>query len=280
MGPEDGGTFMKKAVGLIGASLLFAGSALAADLDVKAPVYKAPPPVAVVPTWAGWYVGANGGWIGSADGTVTNTGTDTGGAGLGAALAGNAIPGAVSLRYNGFLGGAQVGYNWQTGSWVYGLEADIDGSTAKSSAAAVFAGGGGSVPITTAYSRDLDSLATIRGRVGFTVAPTFLVYATGGLAVGHTNTGTSAVAPADSPPVESEPTTNITLSNIWGGWTAGGGVEWLFAPQWSVKAEYLYVDLGTHINTLTYTYGANSSTLTSTFHDTSNVVRAGVNYHF
>jgi outer membrane immunogenic protein len=269
---------MKKAVELIGASLLFAGPALAADLAVTAPVYKAPPPVVVVPTWAGWYVGANAGWIGSADDMVTNTGTDTGGAGLGAALAANAIPGAVSLRYNGFLGGAQLGYNWQTGSWVYGLEADVDGSTAK--AAAVFPGGAGSVPITTTYSRELDSLATIRGRIGFTVAPTFLVYGTGGFGIDHTNTGTSAVAPAASPPIESEPTANITSSYIWASWTAGGGVEWLFAPQWSVKAEYLYVDHPHSDNQLTYTYGANTSTLTSTFHDSSNIVRAGVNYHF
>jgi outer membrane immunogenic protein len=270
--------FVKKLLGLIGASLLLGGPALSADLAVKAPVYKAPP--AVVPTWAGWYVGGNAGWIGSADDTVTNTATDTGSSGLGLGLARGAISGSVPLRYNGFLGGGQIGHNWQFGSWVYGLEADFDGSTAKSSTAAVFPGGGGVVPLTTAYSRELDWLATVRGRVGFTVAPTFLVYGTGGLAVGHTSVGSSVVAPGAFPPPESEPTTNLTSTNTTAGWTAGAGAEWLFAPRWSVKAEYLFVDLGKHSNTLTYTYGGNTSTLTSTVKDTSNIARAGINYHF
>jgi outer membrane immunogenic protein len=268
---------MRKAWGFVCASLLFAGPALAADLAVKAPVYKVP--TVVVPTWAGWYVGGNAGWVGSADGTVTNTGTDTGVGGLGTALAANAIPGSVPLKYSGFLGGGQLGYNWQAASWVYGLEADFDGSSATGSTAAFYPGPA-FVPITTGYSRELDWLATIRGRVGYTVLPSFLVYGTGGLAVGETKVGSSVVAPLAAPPTGSEPTTDITSSNTSVGWTAGAGVEWMFAPRWSAKAEYLYVDLGQHSNTLTYTYGANVSTLTSTVKDTSNIVRGGINYHF
>jgi outer membrane immunogenic protein len=268
---------MRKAFGLLGASLFVAGPALAADLAIKAPVYKAPP--MVVPTWAGWYVGGNAGWVGSADNAVTNTGTDTSGGGLGAALAGNAIPGSASLKYSGFLAGGQFGYNWQVRSWVYGLEADFDGSTAQGSTTAFYPAPA-FVPITTGYSRELDWLATVRGRVGYTVLPSFLVYGTGGLAVGQTKVGSSVVAPAAAPPPESEPTTNITSSNTSAGWTAGAGVEWMFAPQWSVKAEYLYVDLGNHSNTLTYAYGPNTSTMTSTVRDTDNIVRAGINYHF
>jgi outer membrane immunogenic protein len=267
---------MKMAFGLIGASLLFAGPALAADLPTQTPVYK--PPVyktpVMVPTWAGWYFGGNAGWVGSADDTVTNTGTDTCACGLGTALACGCIPGSVPLKYNGFLGGGQVGYNWQSGSWVYGLEADFDGSSTKSSTAAV------SGPSTTTLSRQLDWLATARGRVGFTVTPTFLTYGTGGLAVGHTNIGSVITNPLGVPPPESEATTNLASTKTAAGWTAGAGAEWLFAPQWSVKAEYLYVDLGKHNNTLTYTYFGNTSTLTSTIKDTSNIVRAGVNYHF
>jgi outer membrane immunogenic protein len=269
--------FMRKAFGLMGASLLLAGPAVAADLAVKAPVYKAPP--MVVPTWAGWYVGGNAGWVGSAGDAVTNTGTDTGAGGLGSALAGNAIPGSIPLKDSGFLGGGQVGYNWQAGNWVYGLEADFDGSTAKGSTTSVYPGPA-FVPITTGYSRELDWLATVRGRIGYTVLPSFLVYGTGGLAAGQTKVGSSVFAPAGGPPPESEPTTNITSSNTSAGWTAGAGVEWMFAPRWSAKAEYLYVDLGQHSNTLTYTYGANVSTLTSSVKDTFNIVRAGINYHF
>jgi outer membrane immunogenic protein len=144
----------------------------------------------------------------------------------------------------------------------------------------VFPGGGGIVPLTTTYSRELDWLATVRGRVGFTVAPTFLVYGTGGLAVGETKVGSSFAAPTAGPPPESEPTTNLTSSNTSVGWTAGAGAEWLFAPQWSVKAEYLYVDLGKRSNTIAYTYTGGTSTLTSTVKDTSNIARAGINYHF
>jgi outer membrane immunogenic protein len=99
--------FMKKGLGLIGASLLlFAGPALAADLPVKAPVYKAPP--VVIPTWAGWYVGANAGWVGSGNDTVTNNGTDTGTGGLGTGLANGALPTSVNLTSSGFLGGCTV----------------------------------------------------------------------------------------------------------------------------------------------------------------------------
>jgi outer membrane immunogenic protein len=269
---------MKKVLWLIGPSLLFAGPTLAADLAVKAPVYKAPPAV-VVPTWAGWYVGANAGWVGSANDTIANTGTDTGAGGLGTGLINGALPTSVNAKYNGFLGGGQIGYNWQAGSWVYGLEADFDGSTAKASTTVVYPGGA-FVPNTSSYSRELDWLATVRARLGFTVAPSFLVYGTGGLAVGQTKVGSSESCPGANPPCESEPAMNLTSSNTSAGWTAGGGAEWLFAPQWSVKAEYLYVDLGTHSNTLNYTYGANTSTMTSTVHDTSNIVRGGINYHF
>jgi outer membrane immunogenic protein len=134
---------------------------------------------------------------------------------------------------------------------------------------------------TTTLSRQLDWLATARGRVGYTVTPTFLMYGTGGLAVGHTNMGSAITDPLGAPPPESEPTTNLTSTNTAAGWTAGAGAEWLFAPRWSVKAEYLYVDLGRHSNTLTYTYGGgNTSTLTSTVKDISSIVRAGINYHF
>jgi outer membrane immunogenic protein len=235
-------------------SLFLAGPTLAADRAIKAPLYKALP--MVVPT-LGW----------SADNAVTNTGTDTGGGGLGAALAGNAIPGSAPLKYSGFLAGGQFGYNWQVRSWVYGLEADFDGSSAHGSTTAFYPAPA-LVPITTGYSRELDWLATVRGRVGL---PSFLVYGTGGLAVGQTKVGSSVVAPAAASPPESEPRTNITSSNTSAGWTAGAGVEWMFAPQWSVKAEYLYVDLGNHSNTVTYAYGPNTSTMTSTVRDTDNM---------
>jgi outer membrane immunogenic protein len=103
---------MKKLLLLTAFALGFVagGPAFAADI-VPARVYKAPPPVYL--GWTGFYVGVNGGWYGSTDNTITNVGTDTSIAGLGSALRLGLIPGAVSLSHNGFIGGGQIGYNWQ-----------------------------------------------------------------------------------------------------------------------------------------------------------------------
>jgi outer membrane immunogenic protein len=129
---------MRKAFGLLGASLFLAGPTLATDLAIKAPLYKAPP--MVVPTWAGWYVGGNAGWVGSADNAVTNTGTDTRWRRprRGSSLASNAIPGSAPLKHSGFLAGGQFGYNWQIRNWVYGLEADLSKSSMKTPVSGVF----------------------------------------------------------------------------------------------------------------------------------------------
>jgi outer membrane immunogenic protein len=269
---------MKKVLGLVGATLLLAGPALAADLGK--PVYKAAPALMPVLSWSGWYIGGNAGWVGSANDNVTNTGTDTDGGGLGSLLAAGAIPSSVPARFNGFLGGAQIGYNWQSGNIVFGLEGDFDGVSAKGDTTAVFPGGGGFVPVTTTFHRELDWLATVRGRLGMTLAPAFLVYATGGLAIGETKIGNAFICPTCAPPASSEASTANSTSHTSAGWTVGAGAEWMFAPNWSVKAEYLYVDLGSHSSTIAYTYGPFVSTLTSTARDTEHVVRGGINFHF
>jgi outer membrane immunogenic protein len=269
---------MRKVLGLVGATLLLAGPALAADLGK--PVYKAPALMPVL-SWSGWYIGANAGWVGSANDTITNTGTDTDGGGLGNGIATGAIPTSLSLGYHGFIGGGQIGYNWQVGSWVYGLEADFDGASAKGDATVGPITVPGHVPQTTTFHRELDWLATVRGRVGVTVAPAFLVYATGGLAVGETKIGNSYICPTCAPPAFTEASTTNSVSNTSAGWTVGAGAEWMFAPNWSVKAEYLYADLGKHSSTIVYTYGpVFTSSMTSTARDTVNIVRGGINFHF
>jgi len=268
---------LKKILGLVGVALLVAGPAFAADMAVKAPVRA---PLMPVLGWGGWYVGANAGWVGTASDGITNTGTDTGAGGLGNGLATGAIPTSLNLKYSGFIGGAQIGYNWQVGSWVYGLEADFDGASAKGDATIGPITVPGHVPQTTTYHRELDWLATFRGRLGVTLAPAFLVYATGGLAVGETKLGNSYICPTCAPPASTESSTTNQSSNTSAGWTAGGGAEWMFAPNWSVKAEYLYVDLGKHNSSIAYTYGANVSTLTSRANDTMHIVRGGINFHF
>ena len=171
------------------------------------------------------------------------------------------------------VGGGQIGYNFQAGAWLFGLETDIqwssaDKTTSVSTAVVNFA------PQTFAYTRTLDWLGTFRGRLGYLVTPQFLLYGTGGLAYGHTKFQNNYICP-----------TCGALANVFGetsdtrsGWTAGGGVEWMFLPQWSLKVEYLYVDLGEigPIETSQTGFG----TLISTVNDRMNIVRGGINYHF
>jgi outer membrane immunogenic protein len=100
---------------------------------------------------------------------------------------------------------------------------------------------------------------------------------TGGLAYGQTKLQTAFACATCAPPAN----TSILTSNVNTGWTVGAGVEWMFAPAWSIKAEYLYVDLGSISNTIGYTYGPTSiSSLTSTYNERDNIVRAGINYKF
>ena len=247
--------------------------AMAADV---APSYIRPPPAW---SWTGFYIGANVGWAGSTD-AVTNLGTDTGGGGLGTSLLNGGIPGAINLNQTGFIGGGQVGYNWQVApTWVVGIEADFEGSNAKGSNAFTFLGGGGVLPITTTYSREFDWLGTIRGGFGYLWFPSLLSLRHGGLAYGENKIGTHGHARLDSRLPGEGGTANQT-SNTSVGWTLGTGAEWRFAPAWSVRAEYLYVEFGRHGNTISYTYGANVSTLTSSVRERDNIVRFGVNYMF
>jgi outer membrane immunogenic protein len=261
---------------LLGVVIGFGGlqAATAADLPTKAPTYVAPV------NWTGWYIGGNAGWVGSTNNTITNTGSDIGLAGFASAIAVGAIPSSVDLGHSGFIGGGQIGYNWQSGNWVFGLEADFSGANLKSDATVGPIAAGGFVPQTTTYSRELDWLATFRGRVGIIATPEFLLYGTGGLAVGHTKIGNAYICPSCVPPASSESTTANNASNTETGWTVGAGLEWMFAPHWSVKAEYLYVDLGSHDSTITYTFVGSTTTMTSSFRDRENIARAGINYHF
>jgi outer membrane immunogenic protein len=268
---------MKKLALIALASAALVMPAMAADLAPR-PIYKAPPAPAPIPwSWTGFYIGSNFGWIGSTDNSITNTGTDGGGAGLGTALAAGAIPGSVSLNHNNFLGGGQIGYNWQWGpSWVLGLEADFAGIASPSSTVITgFPGSAAIAPLATGYARALDDLGTVRARVGYLTSPEWLWYATGGLAYGETKLLTAFACTVCLPPANT-----VNLTDNWQvGWTVGAGVEWKFAPQWSVKVEYLYVDLGNISSTLTYNYGP-TSTLTSTYNERDNIVRAGINYKF
>lgn len=203
------------------------GAAQAADLAAR-PFTKAPPLIAVSP-WTGWYAGINGGGAWS-----TGTGSlrdNSSPAVLGAGVAVGFTPLSLDAKHNGGFGGGQIGYNWQTGSWLLGIEADIQGASIGSTASSVT-----NIGIVRSAQDNIGWFGTLRGRAGF-VADNVLFYGTGGLAYGNVKSSFHNVA------LNNE-TIGGSVSATRAGWAAGAGIEWAFAPQWTLKGEYLHIDLG------------------------------------
>jgi len=298
---------MKKHLPSFAAALLLAtsGSALAADLATK----KAPPAPLPTPMWKGFYVGLNAGgiWSNSGSSNVTTYPVLS-------TLASNpantsyysSLNGSLNIgSTNGFIGGGQLGYNWQPGylnnNLIFGFEADIQGVISTGRTTRTFSniapvGNGGSVLNSMNANGNMDFFGTVRGRLGYLVMPTLLVYGTGGLAYGNVSYsvnlaqyGLNSTGALNQLAVGSN-----YYSNVQVGWTAGGGAEWMFMPNWSAKVEYLYYDLGGNSLEVTTTGGRvgagtgspipatgagyyTNSTISG--HPTGNLVRAGVNYH-
>lgn len=273
--------------------------AIAADL----PSYKALPAPPPPPLWTGFYFGANvGAAIGGGGGVSTVAGplfNDFSGASsfavptfFGSASAAGAGSN-VSASGVGVIGGGQVGYNWQlTESIVAGVEADIQGSTLQTDVAvagvAVEPVTGIPLSSTAHLQKSLSYLGTVRGRVGYLVTPTLLAFATGGLAYGNPSLSFAATQVAADPTgFVGVATASSNYSNTQVGWTVGGGLEWLFLPNWSAKVEYLYYDLGS-ISASTVLAGNDnvlgiplySSGVRSSSHFNGNIARVGLNYHF
>ncbi len=178
---------------------VIATPALAADMAVKAP------PPAPVPAygWTGFYAGLNagGGWGSKGIDNSFTPGACNGPASACASLFPSLIaplPGRFDIHSNGFIGGGQVGYNYQSGAFVWGVEADFQGADMKGNASttASFVPPPPAAPnalVTTAGtgSEKIDWFGTLRGRLGWVPTPPLLVYATGGLAYGHVGTGAS-----------------------------------------------------------------------------------------
>jgi outer membrane immunogenic protein len=255
--------------------------------DIPAPVYKATP--APVFSWTGFYVGANAG-IGVGRDRTTATGIYTA----------PALPAAVTLYDEslhqspfGAIAGAQIGYNWQwTLSYVFGVEADWQWSGQKSSSclfgcgattAAFFGPGGAGFNNALSDEHKLDWFGTARVRAGYLTGSS-LWYATGGVAWGSVKhslslTSNNVVAALFAPGTSA---TSFTHTQV--GWTVGGGVETQLWGNWSAKAEYLYVDLGSITDTFTIPGGATlpgaAFTTTTSYRVTDHIVRAGLNYKF
>jgi outer membrane immunogenic protein len=261
-------------IGIAAVTSLFATSASAADLPMRT-YTKAPAYVEPVYNWTGFYIGGNVGysWGRSSDSsTLTNT--------AGTVL----FTSTDRTDLNGVVGGGQIGYNWQMQNWVWGLEADIQGSGEKGSrdftcptgvcsapfgVIAVFPGP--AVPV--ALSQKIDWFGTVRGRAGVLVTPTVLLYGTGGLAYGEVKT---SEAIGLVPSLFSTTATNV-------GWTVGAGIEGAIGGNWTAKLEYLYVDLGKVSGSFLTPFAAIPPGVISANYSsriTDNIVRVGVNYRF
>lgn len=220
-------------------ALLASPDSYAADIAVPPPV-KAPAPVYAPPvfTWTGFYAGANIGWGWSdGDGTMFVTGL---------------APIPFSGDGDGFLGGVQAGYNWQTGAFVFGLETDFQGSSGRGDIS-----GGGLGTIGTLKS---PWFGTIRGRVGYAM-DRWMLYVTGGGAYAHLDFDGTL------------PTGAFSSSTTAWSWTIGGGVEAMLWDRWSGKLEYLYIDTPSDFPAPTGTVAVDGTM-------NNHILRAGLNYHF
>ncbi len=256
---------MKLRLTLIGLTLSGLGalsSANAADMYVPGAAgpggYKDEPYLA---PWAGWYAGANGGygWNDSNnkltyDEVVPPLGV---------------FDHSPGFKSNGGFGGGQIGYNWQGifhPHLVLGLEADIQGAGITGSSQGLF-----DVLKSDSFhaKSSLDWFGSVRGRLGFAFG-SVLVYGTGGFAYGGVDNSVTASGGGE--------TVVMTKNDIQTGYTAGGGVEYLLSPAWSVKVEYQYIDLGKESPSGTSNIG--NVYKTPGIQDKFDTVRLGINYHF
>jgi outer membrane immunogenic protein len=279
------------------ALVAFAGpEALPRDSKDKE-VMAAPLPPTI--NWTGFYLGMNAGYTWSDNNSVHTDSVDVfGNPALGAGPAFGVAAAALATfsldnSNDGFIGGGQIGYNWQFAHFVAGMEADIQGvagdngsSTASSTLVAVVPGTG--LIQTATVSRSVDYIGTARGRLGFLVTPRLLAYATGGLAYGGVSASTSITQMVTNAPLVPNPYSGTgSFSDTRVGWTFGGGLEWMFLSRWSVKAEYLYYDLGSVSYNVSPLNNFNTSgTLFTTTAPTSSanfnghIIRGGLNFHF
>ncbi len=222
-----------KILGTALAALAFLASSFAAQAaDIPPPVYKGPRAVVAYYNWTGFYVGLNAGYgFGSSDWSAVPT---------------------ASNKPKGFLVGGTLGYNYQVGSWVFGLEGDFDWSNVKGSA---------DCAVGISCSTSNTWLATFRGRLGYAF-DRWLPYITAGGAYGNVKAEVSVPAFGLS----------ASTSKSQLGWAFGAGLEYAFLGNWTAKIEYLYVDLGN--------FDTGPAPIVNNVSFKENIVRAGLNYKF
>jgi outer membrane immunogenic protein len=275
---------------------VLSGSAFAADLPSRKEAVVAP---VVAPLWQGFYAGLNAGY---GFGTANNAQQyGWGNPNYLGNLDSVAFAGVNSymgrgIYQGGFFGGGQVGYNYQYGqSFVLGFETDMQGSSISgqggSNGAAALTDGAMMFGSNTIQA-GINWMGTARGRVGYLITPTVMAYATGGLAYGqtyvktfHGATGASFGNNGNGADAFDDFWTNNSKSQLNVGWTAGGGFEWMMAPNWSIKGEAMYYDLGSTAVNNGYFSADNAAQLfaggsTTRAYYQGVIARGGVNYHF
>ncbi len=255
-------------------------AAFSADLTpapprpARAPVSYAPPPVH---NWGGFYVG---GFAGGAFGAQDVQAIELGNQGS-PLLAYNGIGNTWSYGLGAsFIGGGTVGWNWQVSAFVVGIEGEVGYLHLTGSAFDPHSPAGaniGTTPDTQSSARIGDWYAVAAGRLGWAVTPDWLLYAKGGAVwtklnanvVDSCNTGTCGVD-----------LVNASGSKTTTGWTLGAGVEWMFAPQWSVKAEYLFLGIEDHVHACGTDAIAQANFCWTHNFGGVHTVKAGLNFHF
>jgi outer membrane immunogenic protein len=226
---------------------LLASTALCAVFASAASAKDLPPAPGATPfSWTGFYVGANLGGQWSHDG-ATNVGQDY-----------FSTPGeSHTLTPSGALGGVQAGYNQQIQNFVLGVEGDLDWSSARSRVGPVF---GDATPV--AHSSSFPFFADLRGRVGFAF-DRFLPYVTGGVVFAdlRDNLEGSSLTP-----------TSIGRGEAIG-WTIGAGAEYAIGGHWSVKADFLHVQVPDRTAVF-------DNTKKFQFKDSADILRLGLNFRF
>ncbi|MFO1108730.1 MAG: outer membrane beta-barrel protein [Bradyrhizobium sp.] len=261
---------------LVGVPLIVTGLAVAigqaSAADLPKAYTKAPPPP-VVQSWTGFYIGGHVG------GGVTDGDLRADYLSLIPPVVFGVNPTLAHSSASGFLGGVQGGYNWQFApSWVAGIEGDFSWTRMNSSFTTfgTFTSGLPNTTQPTTWTRDLNWLASARARLGFLVTPSLLLYGTGGGAWGSLDYSGSFVNTA--------PGSNNWLnpfSSTRSGYVVGAGAEWMFAPHWLVRGEYLFYHLGGTSQQATNPAPFPAFPIQFTYGDTNtHVGRVAVSYKF
>lgn len=249
-----------KRLAIIAAATLFSSAAALAD---GGPSYKYAPAYKPAFTWSGIYVGLNLGY-GTGDNDPVGLRLDNpGNPPLGARVG--------ELETDGFFAGGQLGFNVQLGLFVFGAEADVQGAdlSAGFGPNAV----GGAIPGTFRGDSTIEFFGTLRGKVGLAF-DRVLIYATGGYAWANVDYNVSGTSPANE-------TFRIRENTMFSGFALGGGLEWAMTPHWSLKAEYLWINLGREDFTAQVINGAGVATpafMTTAATPEVHTFRLGVNY--